>query len=1236
MSRSTHSPRKLGGVSGLVLVFSLGLAGAALAGSGGPDTFGYTWIDSDEAGCDALLPTDGRTLATEGDFFNGASFDNFQGPFPLTIDFPWYERVPTEWFIHRNGLVFFDTPPDTTLNSPMNVPTMGDGPLGFLAAYWDFLGVERPSYWYQYFPAEDLVQIRMRATTVFTGTSVEFDVYLYEGGDVRIHFSDPPNMPRNGTIGTESFDETGGLPIQEIGMARGGLMMPDDGPFAICLDRVSTLDCAAATPISCGVTMGTSPGMLAGPVGAYGCSGGVSYDGNEVLYAIDLPFLGDIDVTLEAGGRDMAVFVLGACDEWNCLGGGGLTGTADTLAPGRYYIVVDALTPGDEGAFTLTVNCTELSVPIACEEMRSGTTVGEPNRLRGYPCLPTDSDGPDFWYSVDVPAASNLSVRVTSGSGTLGAVILPAGAEFRADNCLLGGTPSVTLFGPTPGTYLVGVDGPAGPGEAYDIEIACQPVLDCATAVDLSCGSMMMADTSAGAADIDVYPCSASVYDGPEQVYRFVNPVRQPLSIVLDDSMTPGLDLLFLDACNEGNCTQQIDSELVAVLPAGEYFLVVDGVAGSAGPYTLSIDCPNTITPEVVSFTGGPGECIDEAKSVSLNPQLSRTDVLFAIDLTNGMGPEQNRFEAELGDILDALAAAVPDLAYGLVSFRDYDTDGIGMIGCAYNASRYGRDGDYPYRLEQPITNIRALMTTAVNGLPGAAGGGDGFESYTRVVHEARVDDSIGWREGSRRVLITLGDNMAHDCNFLECVGGVASFPSGADVGRDAIPDTGDELVMLDEIDALAAAGISLIHLHSSPFGEDSGFSYFEIWDCWAQRTGGRALMLEEDGAPSGGGSLADLIAGELVALSNGCSTLRMQAEPGFEDWLVDPGETLSMLALPLTADFDIRICIPEGTPEGDVTFEVQARCSGALSIAQTVQVTVDECAPDGVMPPPDRMICPGDATTLDASGMTLETCPGGTPEFEWFDEGGMSLGTMAMLDVMPMVDSIYSVRVTCSTDPTCYYVRTVSVTVDAPSFETATAADPSDCFTGVDLSWEAASFPRGGGVYNVYRSTIDCADAVMQPPVATGLTDLTFTDMTTMAGTTYHYVIEAEDGAGSACLPQGPGGGAAARVCVMPIEDVAGGGSVPDGVFDVLRVSHVGDEVTVSWAASRALLADEEFYLLKAVDLPTNPFSRVNPMGDTTLEYTETDLGSPVQFFDLRVSNTCGAISEDEYPPGP
>ncbi|MEM7248394.1 MAG: vWA domain-containing protein [Acidobacteriota bacterium] len=1235
--------RRLGNLASLLastLLF-VTFAASTQAGMGGPDDFGYFWNDSDEMVCSATDARDGTGLANSAEFFDGVVFQNRIGPFDIGFAFPWYERLATQVWINRNGLIFFELPPDSSFNTARAIPTAMDGPMGFLAPYWDFLGTPtNGAVTWESFPADGYFHLRMSATTVFTGQPVVFEVYLFEGGDVRIFYSDPPNAPRNGTIGTENYAENTGLAIQNMGVPSGGMMMPDGGPFAICIDRESQLDCAAAPPITCGTTMGTSPAMVPTNITGYGCSAGINYDGNEAIYALDVPFLGDVDITLSGiGGRDMAVFLLDGCDEWLCLGGGGTTAMGTTLTPGTYYVVVDALTPGDEGDFQLDIACTELSTAVTCESTTMGTTIGAPNRLAGYACLPGDFSGPDVWYSINVPPASNLNVTVTSASLTLGAVILRSGDAFEASSCVLGGSPNVTLFGADPGTYLIGVDGPMGAGEDFTLRVTCQPEIDCAAATDVMCNESVMGDTSLSGTDLVAsYPCIAGNFSGNEQIYRFDNPASQPISLVLDDSADTNLDLFLLDACNEGDCIGFGDNEISRLLDPGEYYIVVDGQDEAAAPFELFVICANSIDPAVIFIDGGPETCVEEHKTVFLTPAIPRADVMFMIDLTGSMIGPRTELINNMTNLVTRLEEVVNDVHFGLISYKDYDTTGNGLMPCPYNATNFGGAGDYPYRLEQPITGDRILMENAVMNIPPASGGFDGPEAYSRAMFELYSDPGIGWRDGSRKIAVNFGDNVPHDCNILECLGATSTlFEPGIDVGRDGMPDSGDELAILDVIQGLIDNDITLIHMNSGS-ASDSGFTYLDIWDCWAEQTGGDALQLNFDGTVPDGIDLVDYVGNIIDQQGSFCSTLRLEAEPGFEDWVVDAGVTINDRDLPTSAEFDIRVCIPPGTPEGDYSFEIQVLCSGGVVIAQTIESSISECAPDGVVPPPDREICLGESTMLDASGMTLEDCMGGVAEYEWFDGMGMSIGTGPTIDVTPAFPTIYSVAVTCSTDPTCNYTRRVQVDVDAPPmFDVARAVDASSCNIGIDLSWDAAIFAGVDGTYNIYRSTVDCADALAQPPLIMGIAadELGWIDLTTTDGMTYHYVIEAEGPAGTPCMPVGAAGGAATRICLPAVlEDGSATAPRPDGVYATLLMRHDGEEVTAYWDGARALGVGEEYYLLKALDRPTEAFRRVNPMGDTTREFVDLDTSSPRQFFDLRVQNACGDISLDEYPP--
>ncbi len=313
------------------------------------------------------------------------------------------------------------------------------------------------------------------------------------------------------------------------------------------------------------------------------------------------------------------------------------------------------------------------------------------------------------------------------------------------------------------------------------------------------------------------------------------------------------------------------------------------------------------------------------------------------------------------------------------------------------------------------------------------------------------------------------------------------------------------------------------------------------------------------------------------------------------------------------------------------------AACRAAAGVDS---LSVDACPCVGATgsPPSNQTICAGGSANLDASSMTITPCAG-TIDYVWSDSTGNVVGRTARVSVSPATTETYSVRVSCSTDPTCAGSAIVTVTVqNPPIFTTGQSVDFARCNLGVEVSWSPATFrdPTGTGVYNIYKSTVSCADALSQPPAIMGLSSSPWVDRGTTNGGTYYYVIEAEDNRGAtSCLPRGPhNGGMVTRVCLPPVIDTSGT-TVPAGVFATLRASHVGDAVTMNWTLARVLLSDEHFHLQKAVLRADSTYSRVTPDGDLTRSHVETDTSAWIQFFDLRVADACETESLREYPPG-
>jgi len=80
------------------------------------------------------------------------------------------------------------------------------------------------------------------------------------------------------------------------------------------------------------------------------------------VLVLDPPNTYDVTASLSDMSCDLDVFILGSCDEDDCIAYGNTSATAEDLAAGTYYIVVDGYN-GAECGYTLAVECTELTPP---------------------------------------------------------------------------------------------------------------------------------------------------------------------------------------------------------------------------------------------------------------------------------------------------------------------------------------------------------------------------------------------------------------------------------------------------------------------------------------------------------------------------------------------------------------------------------------------------------------------------------------------------------------------------------------------------------------------------------------------------------------------------------------------------------------------------------------------------------------------------------------------------------
>jgi len=97
---------------------------------GGPDAYGYTWIDSDEPGGPVYQWIDITTIGTQ---VTGLTDDNFVGPFPVGFDYDYYWYTVDEFYIGSNG--YLKIPPSYNIcqTFPASIP--------LTAVPNDFIGV---------------------------------------------------------------------------------------------------------------------------------------------------------------------------------------------------------------------------------------------------------------------------------------------------------------------------------------------------------------------------------------------------------------------------------------------------------------------------------------------------------------------------------------------------------------------------------------------------------------------------------------------------------------------------------------------------------------------------------------------------------------------------------------------------------------------------------------------------------------------------------------------------------------------------------------------------------------------------------------------------------------------------------------------------------------------------------------------------------------------------------------
>ncbi len=190
--------------------------GMSIEGSGGPDLFGYEWIDSDEPNGPAYEWNDISTTGTEatnwtatGSF--GARDEGYAGPFSLGFTFKFYGEEQTEIYVSSNGFLSFDL---LTTNSFTNdgIPNT-DTPNNLLAPVWDDLdGKTTGKVFYQQDGNRFIVQYE-QWPRYSGGGYYTYQAVLYSTGKIMYYYKELTGSTTSATVGIENSDGTDGLQI---------------------------------------------------------------------------------------------------------------------------------------------------------------------------------------------------------------------------------------------------------------------------------------------------------------------------------------------------------------------------------------------------------------------------------------------------------------------------------------------------------------------------------------------------------------------------------------------------------------------------------------------------------------------------------------------------------------------------------------------------------------------------------------------------------------------------------------------------------------------------------------------------------------------------------------------------------------------------------------------------------------------------------------------------------------
>ncbi len=191
--------------------------GMSVKGSGGPDSFGYEWIDSDASNGPVYEWNDISTTGTLAS--NWIATGSYQASdegyvsLDMGINFKFYGNVYSQLYVSSNGYVSFEQPEGATYTNTV-LPNSSE-PNNLIAAFWDDLdGKTAGKVYYKTDGNKFIVQYHNWSPYGSSATGVlNFQIVLYSSGKIIIYYGNCTADLTDCTIGIENASGNVGLQV---------------------------------------------------------------------------------------------------------------------------------------------------------------------------------------------------------------------------------------------------------------------------------------------------------------------------------------------------------------------------------------------------------------------------------------------------------------------------------------------------------------------------------------------------------------------------------------------------------------------------------------------------------------------------------------------------------------------------------------------------------------------------------------------------------------------------------------------------------------------------------------------------------------------------------------------------------------------------------------------------------------------------------------------------------------